>query len=156
MQAAGDAREDQREIGGAEAGFGEDRVGGGALADGGGEFAAVVDQLADQGEQAAAAAGLGRWGWDWGFGHGGHEHNKNTSGPRMSRNIFRRLRRGRAISSGQAHGLPRPTARYSRTQITLSSLATERLMSADRAQCRQRQRSRMPKAGKNRTQMNAG
>ncbi len=85
MQAAGDAREDQREIGGAEAGFGEDRVGGGALADGGGEFAAVVDQLADQGEQAAAAAGLGRWGWDWGFGHGGHEHNKNTSGPRMSR-----------------------------------------------------------------------
>jgi hypothetical protein len=63
MQAAGDAREDQREIGGAEAGFGEDRVGGSALADGGGEFAAVFDQLADQGEQAAATAGLRSWGF---------------------------------------------------------------------------------------------
>ena len=68
------------QIGGAEAGFGEDGVGGGALADGGGEFAAVVDQLADQAEQAAAAAGLG--GRGWGFGRGGHERNKNTSGRR--------------------------------------------------------------------------
>ena len=70
-QAMGDAREDQREIGGAEAGLGEDGLGGGALADGGDELAAEVDQLADQGEQTAAAAGLG--GWVWGFGRCGHE-----------------------------------------------------------------------------------
>ena len=39
-QAMGDAREDQREIGGAEADLREDGLGGGVLADGGGDFAA--------------------------------------------------------------------------------------------------------------------
>ena len=59
VQAAGDAREDHRKIGGAEAGSGEDGIGGDALADRGCECRAVVDQLADEGEQAAGAAGLG-------------------------------------------------------------------------------------------------
>jgi hypothetical protein len=59
MQAAGDAREDQRDVGGAEARSGEDGIGGDALADRRDEFLAVVDQLADEGEQAAGAAGLG-------------------------------------------------------------------------------------------------
>ena len=58
MQAAGDAREDQRDVGGAEADVYGGGVGGGARADRGGEFLAVVDQLADKGEQAAGAAGL--------------------------------------------------------------------------------------------------
>jgi hypothetical protein len=40
-QAAGDAREDHCEIDGVETGFNEVGVGGGALADGGGEFAAA-------------------------------------------------------------------------------------------------------------------
>jgi hypothetical protein len=58
VQAAGDAREDHRKIGGAEARSGEDGIGGDALADRGCECRAVVDQLADEGEQAAGAAGL--------------------------------------------------------------------------------------------------
>ena len=58
LHAAGDAREDHREVDGAEAAQGEDGLGGGALADGGGEFAAVVDQPADQAEQAATAGWL--------------------------------------------------------------------------------------------------
>src|SRR5271166_1862412 len=78
LQAAGDAREDQREIGGAEAALGEGGVGGDAPADRGDEFAAVVDQLADQAEQTEATAGFG--GQGWGFGRGGHERNKNTRG----------------------------------------------------------------------------
>jgi hypothetical protein len=67
-QAACNASEDQREIGGAEADRCKQRLGDGALPDGGGDFAAVADQLADQVEQTAAAAGLG--GWGWGFGRG--------------------------------------------------------------------------------------
>ena len=64
-QAAGDAREDHRKIGGAEAGSGEAGIGGDALADRGCECRAVVDQLADEGEQAAGATGLrvGLGGW---------------------------------------------------------------------------------------------
>ena len=69
MQAAGDAREDQRDVGGAEANFYGEGVGEGAPADRGGQFLAVVDQLADDGEQAPGAAGFrcfgGRWGGGW-------------------------------------------------------------------------------------------
>ena len=72
VQAADDAREDHRKIGSAEAGSGEDGIGGDALADRGCECRAVVDQLADEGEQAAGAAGLrlGPGGWLWGGGCG--------------------------------------------------------------------------------------
>ena len=57
-QAAGDAGEDGGEVGGAE-GFGEEGEawGGGALLDRGGELLAVVDQFADDAEDAAEAAG---------------------------------------------------------------------------------------------------
>jgi hypothetical protein len=68
VQAAGDAREDQRHIGGAEAATDDDGVGEGAAADCGGEFAAVVDQLSDEAEQVGRAAGLG--GWIRGVGRG--------------------------------------------------------------------------------------
>jgi hypothetical protein len=89
VQAAGDACEDQCDIGGTEAGNDGARVGEGALADGGREFAAIVDQLADQAEQVCRAAGLG-----WrirGVGLGCHERNKNMWRRQVSRNIFRRL-----------------------------------------------------------------
>jgi hypothetical protein len=80
VQAAGDARENHRKIGGAEAGSGEDGIGGDALADRRDECRAVVDQLADEGEQAAGAAGLGveLGGWLWGGGCSWHQRNKNT------------------------------------------------------------------------------
>jgi hypothetical protein len=72
VQAAGDARQDHRKVGGAEAGCGEDGIGGDALADRRDECRAVVDQLADEGEQAAGAAGLrvGLGSWLWGGGCG--------------------------------------------------------------------------------------
>jgi hypothetical protein len=73
LQALGDAGEDQRNVGGVEvAGVGS----GIAKLDLGGEVAAVVDELADQGEQAADAAWWGLW-----AGGGrriGHEQNRNT------------------------------------------------------------------------------
>ena len=50
-QAAGDAREDQGDIAGAE------RVG--VAAERGGELPAVVDELPDEAEEAAGAAGFG-------------------------------------------------------------------------------------------------
>ena len=60
-QAAGDACKDHREIGGAERpGHGADVVGSGAPPQRVGEFEAIVDQLADQAEQAAGAAGRRR------------------------------------------------------------------------------------------------
>ena len=71
VQAAGDACEDQRDIGGAEAAADGGGVGEGAAADRGGEFAAVVDELADEAEQVGRAAGLG--GWIRGVGRGGHD-----------------------------------------------------------------------------------
>jgi hypothetical protein len=91
VQAAGDACEDQRDIGGAEAGYDGAGVGEGALADRGGEFAAVVDQLADEAEQVRRAAGPGRWIGDVGLGW--HERNKNMGRRQMARNIFRQRRR---------------------------------------------------------------
>jgi hypothetical protein len=86
VQAAGDACEDQCDIGGTEAGNDGARVGEGALADGGREFAAIVDQLADQAEQVRRAAGRIR-----GVGLGWHERNKNMGRRQVSRNIFRGL-----------------------------------------------------------------
>ena len=71
VQAAADACEDQRDIGGAEADADGGGVGEGALPDRGGEFAAVVDELADEAEQAGRAAGLG--GWIGCVGRGGHD-----------------------------------------------------------------------------------
>ena len=65
-----------------------DRVGGGALADRGGEFLAVVDELADEAEQIGRAAWLG--GWIRGVGRGGHEQNQNIGRWNASRNILRR------------------------------------------------------------------
>ncbi len=76
VQAAGDACEDQRDIGGAEAGYDGAGVGEGALADRGGEFAAVVDQLADEAEQGSPSGWAG-WMDRGRCGLGWHERNKN-------------------------------------------------------------------------------
>ena len=59
LQALGNAREDQRDIGGAE-GVG-DGGGDASLAQGGGEFAAIVDESADDVEQALGGGGWRRW-----------------------------------------------------------------------------------------------
>ena len=50
-EAAGDAREDQGDVAGAERG--------GIAAERGGELPAVVDELADEAEEAAGTAGFG-------------------------------------------------------------------------------------------------
>ncbi len=70
QQAAADAGEDQGDVDGAEL----TAVDGGvcaeaALAECVGEEGGIVDELADEIEQAAGATGLG--GWCWGAGHGG-------------------------------------------------------------------------------------
>ncbi len=86
-QAIGDAGEDDGEIGGAE-GSGEEGEawGGGALLDGAGELLAVVDQFADDAEDAAEGGGHGCVGpgrigvCGWGGRLGGHERNENTEG----------------------------------------------------------------------------
>ena len=70
MQTAGDAAEDQRKIVATEGAPGKNRVAGDALADRVGEFLAVIDEFADQVEQAARAAGSVRAG-RWGIGYGG-------------------------------------------------------------------------------------
>ena len=68
VQALGDAGEDQLEVAGAEAAREvAGVVGGGVLAEGGGEVLAVVDEGADEGEESAGAAG---WGWGGSFGRG--------------------------------------------------------------------------------------
>ena len=87
MQTAGDAGEDQRDIGGAEAAPDGGGVGEGAPPDRGREFLAVLDELADEVEQTRRSAGLGGRIRDAG---GGHERNKNTGRGRVARNIFRR------------------------------------------------------------------
>ena len=98
-QAVGDAGEDDGEVGGAE-GSGEEREawGGGALLNRAGELLAVVDQFADEAEDAAEAAGygcggpgrIGVCGWGGGLGGGGHERNKNMGGEGPSRKMFLR------------------------------------------------------------------
>src|SRR5271165_632221 len=63
QQAAGDAGEDQGDVGGAELTAVDcGVVAEAALAQGGSEEGAVVDELADKAEQAADAAGFGGWG----------------------------------------------------------------------------------------------
>ena len=79
--------EDQCDVGGAEAGSEGGGVREGAPADRGGEFAAVVDELVDEGEEGRRAARLG--GWIRGFGRGGHERDVNMKRGRVARNIFR-------------------------------------------------------------------
>jgi len=69
-EAAGDAREDQGDVPGAE--------GGRSAAERGGELFAEVDELADEAEEAAGAAGL----WVDGGLSGGHEQTRNTRGRR--------------------------------------------------------------------------
>src|SRR5215472_4628069 len=76
-QAEGDARQDQPDVAGAEGAGGDSEVGGdAALLQRGGEFLAVVDEPADQPEQAPEAALriLGRRG----YGRVGHKCNKST------------------------------------------------------------------------------
>jgi len=88
-QAIGDAGEDDREIGGAE-GSGEqgEAWGGSAKLNRAGELLAVVDQFADDAENAADGArdgaarpmGIGVRGGGGGLGVDAHERNKNTGG----------------------------------------------------------------------------
>jgi hypothetical protein len=85
-QAIGDAGEDDGEIGGAE-GSGErgKAWGGSALVDRAGDLPAVVDQFADEAEDAAEGGGhcragpgrIGMWGWGGRLGLGIHGRNKN-------------------------------------------------------------------------------
>ncbi len=66
QQAAGDAREDARDVTGAEGAHDGGEVHGFAvLGERGGEFLAIVDQLADEAKEAAGAGG------DVRLGHGG-------------------------------------------------------------------------------------
>jgi hypothetical protein len=97
-QAAGDAGENDGEVGGAEGCGGEGEAwGGGALLDCAGEMLAEVDEFADEAEDAVEAAG---YGWDgpgrigvcdWGGGLGGgrHERNKNIMLGHCQRKKFR-------------------------------------------------------------------
>jgi hypothetical protein len=76
VQALGDAREDQRDVGGAE-GIGDDG-GDAALVQAGGELLAVVDELADGVEQARGGAG---WrSWVGAGGRGGHAERSAWNG----------------------------------------------------------------------------
>jgi hypothetical protein len=81
MQAAGDAGEDQCHLGGAEAGGDEVGLGEGTPPDRGGELAAVLDELADEAEEAATTAGFG--GRERSAGRVGHERNQNMRERRM-------------------------------------------------------------------------
>ena len=85
MQAAGDARQDLRDVDGAEVAgeFGE-VGGGGALLQRAGQLPAVIDECAHEAEEAP-----GMVGWDGGGGQGGHERNKNTE-PWRCQGIFSR------------------------------------------------------------------
>jgi hypothetical protein len=65
-QAAGDARENLRDVAGAE------RVRVRVAAERGGKVSAVVDELTDEGEEAAGAVGI-EGGGGFGGGHGGDE-----------------------------------------------------------------------------------
>ena len=102
MQASGDAGENLRDVDGAEVSRDIGKVGGGgALLQRAGELAAVVDQGAEDGEEAGGAdgdvggdgwpilVGIGGVGWCGGGGWRGHERNKNIGDGAVSRNIFR-------------------------------------------------------------------
>ena len=95
-QAIRDAGENDREIGGAE---GHDEQGeargGGAALHRAGELPAVVDQFANDAEDAADGGGdgkagpmrIGGRGWGGGVGRG-HEQNKNTRAGTVARKTF--------------------------------------------------------------------
>ena len=87
-QAIGDAGEDDGDVGAAErSGEVGGAWGGGVLLDRGGELLAIVDEFAEDAEDAAEGighgfAGPGRngiWGWRGELGGGRHERNKNTT-----------------------------------------------------------------------------
>ncbi len=85
QQTAGDAGEDQGQVGGAEGAGGDGGVRTQAVfAECGGEFAAVVNQLPDEAEQASGAAG--RWGGV--CRRGGHWRERSIGQSSVSRNIF--------------------------------------------------------------------
>ena len=101
MQAVGDAREDQRDIVGAEVANREAEGGSAMLAQRAGEFAAVVDERADQDEEAEGAGGLR----GWVGGRAGHERNRNIRRSPVSRKVFllrRHLRGGGPIQADGA------------------------------------------------------
>jgi hypothetical protein len=90
VQALGDARDDPREVAGAEAacaGVGVDGAAG--VLERGSEFLAVIDELADEREEApdaaavvcAARVGIGLGDWFGGGRRGGHERNENIGRP---------------------------------------------------------------------------
>jgi hypothetical protein len=94
QQAAGDAGEDQRDVGGAELPAVDcGVVAEAALTKGGGEEGAVGDELADEAEQAAGAAGpvlacrSGLGGWVWHWYRGGHNARKHKRPARVKENI---------------------------------------------------------------------
>ena len=76
-KAAGDAREDQSDVAGAERVL--------VVAERGGELPAVVDELADEADEPAGTAGFG--GGCGGLG-GGHEQTRNIDRRPVSRNLF--------------------------------------------------------------------
>ncbi len=85
QQTAGDAGKDQGEVGSAEGAGGDGGLRTQAVfAERGGEFAAVVDQLADEGEQASGAAGR----WCGVCRRGGHWGKRSIGQSSVSRNIF--------------------------------------------------------------------
>ena len=82
-QALGDAGEDDGDVTGTEvAGEVARVIGSGALAKGGGELLAIVDEFADEREEAAGTAW---WGSVSGGSHIGHERRENTEGVSLSR-----------------------------------------------------------------------
>ena len=125
-QATGDACDDERNIAGAEPPQTGGRVGGGVVTlEGGGEFLAVIDEPADEREEAADAAGLVRGG-GFGFGLrgrvgdgrcGGHEQNRNTGPQAASRNNFRARRHGVPVRSMVRHLIRSSSPTYRRASI---------------------------------------
>jgi len=113
-QAAGDAREDFPNVDGAEVSRDVGEVGGGgALLQRVGQLPAIVDQRADEGEEAPGAAGcvraggrpilvrIGAIGLGCG-GRSGHERDENIGGGAVARNIFREL--PAATPNGEGRG----------------------------------------------------
>ena len=94
MQAAGDAGEDLRDIGGAKAAPDGVGIGEGAPPDRGGELPAVFDEFADEVEQAPRAARLGGRVRD--VGRGGHERNKNMKARSGGKEYFPQSSKWRA------------------------------------------------------------
>ena len=120
LQATGDACEDLADIAGSEAVGGEARVGRPALLECDGEFLGVIDEFADEAEEAAGAAGLVRGGrigigllrWGRDAGRVGHERNKNTIAGMVSRKIFR----GLAMSGDELEAMAVSKCRLSGTE----------------------------------------